>query len=75
MMNVTIVIKWERVQIFMGEASRTMAGESAQPSLLLGIGFGLLSSLGPLAIDLYLPAMPGMASTTLDLSNLDLAPR
>ena len=45
----------------MGEASRTMAGESAQPSLLLGIGFGLLSSLGPLAIDLYLLAMPGMA--------------
>ncbi|MBG6120373.1 MULTISPECIES: Bcr/CflA family efflux MFS transporter [unclassified Sphingobium] len=49
------------MQIFMGEASRTTTGESAQPSLLLGIGFGLLSSLGPLAIDLYLPAMPGMA--------------
>ena len=34
---------------------------SAEPSLWLGIGFGFLSSLGPVAIDLYLPAMPGMA--------------
>ncbi|MEC3948060.1 multidrug effflux MFS transporter [Sphingobium sp. HWE2-09] len=32
-----------------------------EPSLLLGIAFGFLSSLGPFAIDLYLPAMPGMA--------------
>ncbi|MBJ7444773.1 MAG: multidrug effflux MFS transporter [Sphingobium sp.] len=45
----------------MTDASRITAGECTQPSLLLGIGFGFLSSLGPLAIDLYLPAMPGMA--------------
>jgi DHA1 family bicyclomycin/chloramphenicol resistance-like MFS transporter len=35
--------------------------ENTEPTLLLGIAFGFLSSLGPFAIDLYLPAMPGMA--------------
>jgi DHA1 family bicyclomycin/chloramphenicol resistance-like MFS transporter len=37
------------------------AGGQGEPSLALGIAFGFLSSLGPLAIDLYLPAMPDMA--------------
>jgi DHA1 family bicyclomycin/chloramphenicol resistance-like MFS transporter len=35
--------------------------KNTEPTLLLGIAFGFLSSLGPFAIDLYLPAMPGMA--------------
>lgn len=40
-----------------GGASSAAAG----PSLLMGLAFGLLSALGPFAIDLYLPAMPDMA--------------
>lgn len=45
----------------MTPATNAMASQDNAPSLLLGIAFGFLSSLGPLAIDLYLPAMPGMA--------------
>ncbi|MBB4641161.1 multidrug effflux MFS transporter [Rhizorhapis suberifaciens] len=33
----------------------------AARSLFLGLAFGMLSALGPFAIDLYLPAMPTMA--------------
>lgn len=35
--------------------------KDAGPTLLFGIALGFLSTLGPFAIDLYLPAMPGMA--------------
>lgn len=35
--------------------------EQAGPRLGFGIALGFLSALGPLAIDLYLPAMPDMA--------------
>ncbi|MPT48563.1 MAG: Bcr/CflA family efflux MFS transporter [Sphingobium sp.] len=36
---------------------------SAAPTLAFGIALGFLSVLGPFAIDLYLPAMPAMASS------------
>jgi DHA1 family bicyclomycin/chloramphenicol resistance-like MFS transporter len=37
------------------------ASRSARPSFAFGIALGFLSVLGPLSIDLYLPAMPEMA--------------
>lgn len=49
----------------MTNASPVTDRAPAEPSLWLGIGFGFLSSLGPFAIDLYLPAMPGMAQAFL----------
>ena len=45
----------------MAQADRRSGPQDTEPTLLLGIAFGFLSSLGPFAIDLYLPAMPGMA--------------
>ncbi|MBA4090701.1 MAG: adenylate cyclase [Sphingobium sp.] len=45
----------------MPHATDPAGRKDTEPSLLLGIAFGFLSSLGPFAIDLYLPAMPGMA--------------
>lgn len=45
----------------MAQADRRSGPQETEPTLLLGIAFGFLSSLGPFAIDLYLPAMPGMA--------------
>ncbi|KQN08023.1 adenylate cyclase [Sphingobium sp. Leaf26] len=45
----------------MVQADRRSGPQGTEPTLLLGIAFGFLSSLGPFAIDLYLPAMPGMA--------------
>lgn len=44
-----------------GTAPEMTPGSGEGPNLLTGLAFGLLSALGPFAIDLYLPAMPTMA--------------
>lgn len=46
----------------MRDMSRPGRGGGA-PTLMFGIALGFLSTLGPFAIDLYLPAMPDMART------------
>jgi DHA1 family bicyclomycin/chloramphenicol resistance-like MFS transporter len=45
----------------MAGRSGTVANSVARPSFAFGIALGFLSVLGPLSIDLYLPAMPEMA--------------
>jgi len=45
----------------MAGRSEAVANSVARPSFAFGIALGFLSVLGPLSIDLYLPAMPEMA--------------
>jgi len=45
----------------MSEQADAPAPQRREPTLLFGIALGFLSTLGPFAIDLYLPAMPVMA--------------
>lgn len=42
-------------------ASKTGSKQNARPSAAFGLALGFLSVLGPMSIDLYLPAMPEMA--------------
>ncbi|WP_284278647.1 multidrug effflux MFS transporter, partial [Sphingobium jiangsuense] len=45
----------------MSEQADAPPPQGREPTLLFGIALGFLSTLGPFAIDLYLPAMPVMA--------------
>jgi len=45
----------------MSEQAEALPSKNDNPTLLFGIALGFLSTLGPFAIDLYLPAMPVMA--------------
>lgn len=45
----------------MAEQADALRSRGPEPTLMFGIALGFLSTLGPFAIDLYLPAMPVMA--------------